>query len=95
VAFIEELLPFLDLVLVMTVNPGYGGQLIIPECFNKVETLHRLRSEGRGNYLISVDGGINETSAAAAREAGADVLIAGSAFFNAADPETLVRRLKG
>jgi ribulose-phosphate 3-epimerase len=95
VSFIEELLPFTDLILVMTVNPGYGGQPIIPECFNKVRTLHKLRSEGRGKYLLSVDGGINEKTAAAAREAGVDVMVAGSAFFNAPDAGALVRRLKG
>jgi ribulose-phosphate 3-epimerase len=91
VSFIEPLLPFVDLVLVMTVNPGYGGQPIIAECFEKVRALAALR----GDYLISVDGGINESTAAAAREAGVDVLVAGSSFFGAADKVELVRRLKG
>jgi len=95
VAFIEELLPFTDLVLVMTVNPGYGGQPIIPECFNKVKALCKLRSERRLNYLISVDGGISESTAVAAREVGVDVMVAGSAFFNAPDAGALVRSLKG
>jgi ribulose-phosphate 3-epimerase len=95
VVLIEELLPFTDLVLVMTVNPGYGGQPIIPECFNKVKTLHRIRLERRLNYLISVDGGINESTAALAREAGVDVMVVGSAFFNASDPGSRVRSLKG
>jgi ribulose-phosphate 3-epimerase len=91
VSFIEPLLPFVDLVLVMTVNPGYGGQPIIPECFEKVRALAALR----GDYLISVDGGINESTAKVAREAGVDVLVAGSSFFGTADKAELVRRLKG
>jgi ribulose-phosphate 3-epimerase len=95
VSFIEPLLPFADLVLVMTVNPGYGGQPIIPECFEKVRALAALREAGRGDYLISVDGGINESTAVTAREAGVDVLVAGSSFFGAADKKELVRRLRG
>jgi ribulose-phosphate 3-epimerase len=95
VSAIEPLLPFTDLVLVMTVNPGYGGQALIPECFEKVRALRDLRDRGRGGYLISVDGGINEATAAAAREAGADVLVAGSAFFSAPDKPAFVQHLKG
>ncbi|MDR1373372.1 MAG: ribulose-phosphate 3-epimerase [Treponema sp.] len=92
---IEPLLPFTDLILVMTVNPGYGGQALISECFDKVRDLKKLRETGKGNYLISVDGGINEGTAATARSAGADVLVAGSAFFGAPDKALFVRRLKG
>jgi ribulose-phosphate 3-epimerase len=96
---IAPLLPFVDLVLVMTVNPGFGGQPVIPECFEKVRELaaarEPLRKAARGDFLLSVDGGINETTARSAREAGVDVLVAGSAFFNAPDKQALVRRLKG
>jgi ribulose-phosphate 3-epimerase len=99
VSAIAPMLPFVELVLVMTVNPGYGGQPVIPECFEKLRELTALREplrrEGRGDFLISVDGGINESTASVAREAGADVLVAGSAFFNAPDKQALVRRLKG
>jgi ribulose-phosphate 3-epimerase len=99
VSFIEPMLPFVDLILVMTVNPGYGGQLIIPECLEKVRDLDKiresLRKEGRGDFLISVDGGINESTASSAREAGVDIMVAGSAFFAAPDKEALVGRLKG
>ncbi|MDR2740285.1 MAG: ribulose-phosphate 3-epimerase [Treponema sp.] len=95
VSFIEPLLPFVDLILVMTVNPGYGGQPIITECLEKVRDLGRLRKEGRGDFLISVDGGINESTASSAREAGVDIMVAGSAFFAAPDKEALVGRLKG
>jgi ribulose-phosphate 3-epimerase len=92
---IEPLLPFVDLILVMTVNPGYGGQELIIECFDKVRELKRLREGGKGKYLIAVDGGINEETAGAARSAGVDVLVAGSAFFSAPDKALFVRRLKG
>ncbi|GHU80617.1 ribulose-phosphate 3-epimerase [Spirochaetia bacterium] len=92
---IEELLPMVDLILVMTVNPGFGGQELIPQCLDKVKTLDRLRKEGRGDYLISVDGGINLSTASAAREAGSDVLVAGSAFFNAPDKAGVVTKLLG
>jgi ribulose-phosphate 3-epimerase len=92
---IEELLPFTDLVLVMTVNPGFGGQKLIPRCLEKVEKLVRIREERGLSFLVSVDGGINEETAGSAREAGADVLVAGSAFFAAADKGALIRRLRG
>jgi ribulose-phosphate 3-epimerase len=95
VGLIEPLLPFVDLVLVMMVNPGFGGQAIIPQCFEKVRALKALREEGRGQFLISVDGGIDQNSARTAREAGADVLVTGSAFFGAPDKPLLVSRLKG
>jgi ribulose-phosphate 3-epimerase len=95
VSYIEPLLPFTDLVLVMTVNPGYGGQANIPQCFEKVRALDCLRKAGKGTYLISVDGGINKTTSAEARSSGADVLVAGAAFFSAADKAGFVESLKG
>jgi ribulose-phosphate 3-epimerase len=95
VLMIEELLPFLDLVLVMTVNPGFGGQVLIPACLEKVKNLVRLREERDLSFLISVDGGINEATAAQVRDAGVDVIVAGSAFFNTRDKKTLVSQLKG
>jgi ribulose-phosphate 3-epimerase len=95
VVLIEELLPAADLVLVMTVNPGFGGQVLIPECLDKVKNLARLREQKGLSFLISVDGGINEATAALARDAGADVLVAGAAFFQAPDKKALVSQLKG
>ena len=80
----------LDLVLCMSVNPGWGGQRFIPHSIAKLADLRdRLPSRIR----ISVDGGINETTAAACRDAGADLLVAGSAVFGAADPAAAFRRL--
>ncbi|MDR1147490.1 MAG: ribulose-phosphate 3-epimerase [Spirochaetaceae bacterium] len=92
---LDSLLPFTDLVLVMTVNPGYGGQSCITECFTKVEQLARRRLEGGFEFLISVDGGINESTARQAISAGADILVTGSTFFNAADKAAIVQKLRG
>jgi ribulose-phosphate 3-epimerase len=91
---VEELLPYADLVLVMTVNPGFGGQQLIPECLEKVRTIAAMRKRRGLEFLISVDGGIHEGTAAAAAGAGADVLVVGSAFFGAGDKPGLVQRLR-
>jgi ribulose-phosphate 3-epimerase len=95
VSALEELLPLLDMVLVMTVNPGFGGQTLIPRCLEKVRALAALREEGARHYRIAVDGGVNRETAASIRAAGADVLIAGSAFFQARDKKELVNALAG
>jgi ribulose-phosphate 3-epimerase len=95
VCAIEPLLSIADLLLVMTVNPGWGGQELIPECLEKVKTLAEIRREKGYHYLISIDGGVNESTAAAARNAGLDVMVAGSSFFKAADKSGLVKALKG
>lgn len=78
---IEELLSLADLVLVMTVNPGFGGQKIIPECVEKVARLKALKQERDGKFLISVDGGVNNQTLQSVLVAGADVVVSGSAFF--------------
>jgi ribulose-phosphate 3-epimerase len=95
VSLIEEALPVTDLVLVMTVNPGFGGQSLISGCLEKVRKLARIREEKGLSYLISVDGGINTSTAALAREAGADVMVTGEAFFRAQDKKAVVELLKG
>jgi ribulose-phosphate 3-epimerase len=95
VSALESLLPFIDLALVMTVNPGYGGQECITECFRKVEELSRRRAELSGSgFLISVDGGINADTAKEAADAGADILVTGSAFFDSTDKAAFVRHLR-
>jgi ribulose-phosphate 3-epimerase len=94
VSVLNELLPYTDLVLVMTVIPGFGGQPIIPECLEKVRFLAEERQKRGLNYLISVDGGIREQTAAAAVAAGVDILVTGSAFFTAPDQAALVRRMQ-
>jgi ribulose-phosphate 3-epimerase len=92
---LEEVLPMLDLILIMTVNPGFGGQKIIPRCLEKVKKLKRLREKHGYSYLLSVDGGIDRYTCADARAAGSDVLVSGSAFFSAENPAEEVRILKG
>ena len=92
---ITELLPFVDLVLIMTVNPGYGGQKLISYCLEKVKKLVRLREENSYSYLISVDGGINPDTVSQVREAGTDILVAGEAFFKARDKAAMAALLKG
>jgi len=90
---LSELLPFVDLILIMTVNPGFGGQRLIPECLDKLRFLAEERQKRGLGYLLSVDGGINSETAASAITAGADVLVIGSAFFSAADKKAFVNRL--
>lgn len=91
---VYPLLPLCDMVLVMTVEPGYGGQALIPECLDKVKAL-RAEIERQGLSVdIQVDGGINEKNAGAAITAGANVLVAGSAVFRAEDKSAAIRALK-
>ena len=95
VQLLSELLPFLDLILIMSVNPGFGGQKFIPQSLNKIKTLDGLRKESNYSYLISVDGGVCKENAASLREAGTDVLISGSSFFNSNNPEHEARLIRG
>ena len=92
---IEEILPFVDLVLVMTVNPGYGGQKLITQCLEKVKRLARLREEKGYPFLISVDGGVNLNTVSQVRDAGVDVLVTGEAFFKAEDKAAMAALLRG
>ena len=78
---VEWLLPQLDMVLVMTVNPGFGGQSFIPFCLDKIRALSALRRERGLSFRIQVDGGVTPDNTAALLAAGADVLVSGSAFF--------------
>jgi ribulose-phosphate 3-epimerase len=81
VTAIEGLLPFLDLVLVMTVNPGQGGQKLITSCLDKVRILKKKKRESGFSYIVSVDGGVNSDTLTEVLDAGTDVIISGSAFF--------------
>jgi ribulose-phosphate 3-epimerase len=95
VVMLENLLDLADLILVMTVNPGYGGQALIPMCLEKARLLRSIRERKKLDFLISVDGGINEKTASLARDAGADVLVTGSSFFGSSDKRAMVRGMKG
>lgn len=81
VSALEEVLEYADLILVMTVNPGWGNQSMIPSTLNKVRSLKKIRSEKGYHYMISVDGGVNEKTLSSVVEAGTDVVVSGSAFF--------------
>ena len=87
-----EVLPLVHHVLVMTVNPGFGGQSFIPRCVEKVRHLAALRSELGLNYRIEVDGGIANDTVSAVVEAGADLLVAGSAIFQPGKTEENARQ---
>lgn len=95
VSVIKEILHLVDLVLIMSVNPGFGGQEMIPYTLKKITQLKELREENNYTYLISVDGGVNLTTVNDVKEAGVDVAVAGSAFFGAADRSEFVRQMKG
>ena len=82
---LESLLPIIDLVLVMSVEPGFGGQGFIPESLEKVKWLAEMKMKHQYRYLIEIDGGINATTAVAAKNAGVEVFVAGSAVFGAKD----------
>lgn len=84
-----------DLVLLMSVNPGFGGQKFIPQIVTKIFELASLKKEMGLSFEIEVDGGVNPQTAALCREAGATVLVAGSAVFSATDPSEAVRLIRG
>jgi ribulose-phosphate 3-epimerase len=91
---IRPLLGEVDLVLVMTVHPGFGGQHFIGSVLEKIETLARWRREGGFRYRIEVDGGIGTDTGLACRNAGADTLVAGTSFFKASDKPAFIRALR-
>ena len=82
ISALSELLESADIILVMTVNPGWGGQKIIPSCVEKVAELKKYREEHGLNYRISVDGGINNDTLKSVIDAGTDIVVSGSCFFN-------------
>ena len=91
---IEEILPYADMILIMSVNPGFGGQKFIPTSVDKIRRLKQMIRERDLKTLIEVDGGVNGETAKACREAGADVLVAGSFVFGAADMQEAVAALR-
>jgi ribulose-phosphate 3-epimerase len=91
---VEDLLADLDLVLVMSVNPGFGGQKFIPASLDKVRRLRELIDRRALHTLIQVDGGVNLTTAPLLKAAGADILVAGNAVFGSADPIATIHDLK-
>ena len=94
VGMLQEILPYIDLVLVMSVNPGYGGQRFIESSVRKVERLKCLMRECGSKALIEVDGGVNEQTGGLLVEAGADALVAGNYVMSAHDRAEAIAKLK-
>lgn len=94
VQLLKDVIQDLDLVCLMSVNPGFGGQKFIPQTYNKIKELRQLAQGVNDNLLIEIDGGVTLDNATQLLEAGADVLVAGSSVFNAKDPIDTVQKLK-
>ena len=92
---VEEVLPIVDLVLIMSVNPGFGGQSLIPYTLDKAARLKTMLVEGElSDVIIEIDGGITEETIGAAAKAGVDVFVAGSAVFSKSDYAAAIKKLK-
>lgn len=92
---LEEILPETDIVLLMSVNPGFGGQSFIPASVDKIRRLRDMVATRKLNTLIEVDGGINFETASLVRQAGANVLVAGTAVFGKTDVKAAIKDLRG
>lgn len=93
IGLLEEILPCCDLVLIMSVNPGFGGQQFIPTSFAKIRALSELMESKSVEPTVEIDGGIDLENAADAVRAGAEILVSGSAIFGASDPATAYRKM--
>lgn len=91
---IYEFLPYVHLVLIMTVEPGKGGQELIPETINKIEKLNKIREEQNLNFDIEADGGIKVENSSKIIESGADILVAGTAILSSENYAEVIRKLK-
>lgn len=94
VSMLTDIIRDVDMVLLMSVNPGFGGQQFIPNTLNKVRELRELIARTGSNALIEVDGGVNLQTGAQLVEAGADVLVAGNAVFKAPDMADMIHQMK-
>ena len=94
VSLLSDVLQDIDLVLIMSVNPGFGGQKFIPHTIEKIQQLRKMINERSLNIYIEVDGGITLDNAASVVSAGADVLVAGNTVFSAANPVAVIDALK-
>lgn len=94
VSLLKNILPYIDMVLIMTVNPGFGGQSFIPESYNKISELRSMIDKGGFNVMIEVDGGVGTENAAKLIETGVNVLVAGNSVFSSKDPEGTILKLK-
>jgi ribulose-phosphate 3-epimerase len=94
-ATLEDVLPDVDLVLLMSVNPGFGGQTFIPQVLDKIRRLRRMLDAAGRQVLLEVDGGVKVENIGEIARAGADVLVAGSAIFGTADYAETISRMRG
>lgn len=92
---LKNLIPNLDMVLIMSVNPGFGGQKFIPYCLDKIREVKELSEKVNPSLLIEVDGGVDKTNVKEIIEAGANVIVAGSAVFNGGDVSDNISALRG
>lgn len=86
-----DILPFVDIVLIMSVNPGFGGQKFIPHSLKKIQRLKALREEMNLNFLIEIDGGVNENNISEVISSGVDIVVAGSAIFKREPRDTILQ----
>jgi ribulose-phosphate 3-epimerase len=93
VVTLSEVLRKVDYVLIMSVNPGWGGQSYIPEATDKIRRLRDMRDRASADFLIEVDGGIGPENVAEVVRAGAEILVAGTSVFRTADPAAAVRAM--
>jgi ribulose-phosphate 3-epimerase len=91
---LDEVMEDVDLILVMSVNPGFGGQKLIPSTLKKVRKLIEIREKNGFDWQIEIDGGVNDVTGAQLAQAGADILVAGSYVFGADDPIKTIEGLK-
>jgi ribulose-phosphate 3-epimerase len=94
VSHLKNTLPYIDMVLIMTVNPGFGGQKFITESYNKITELREMIDRGGYSVLIEVDGGVDAGNAAQLIDSGVNVLVAGNSVFSAGNPADYISRLK-
>jgi ribulose-phosphate 3-epimerase len=94
VSLLADIIHEIDIVLMMTVNPGFGGQQFIPHSLEKIKQVRKMSDEKGLNVLIEIDGGVTLENTQSIVEAGADVLIAGSTVFKSADPIGTIAQLK-
>lgn len=94
VSLLKDILPELDMVLIMSVNPGFGGQSFIKQSLNKISELREMADISNPNLIIQVDGGVDKNNYKQIVKAGANALVAGSAVFGADDPEEAIKGLK-
>lgn len=91
---LADVLGDIDMVLIMSVNPGFGGQSFIPQTLNKIKALRRMINERSLNVTIEIDGGVTLDNAKSIIDAGADILVAGNTVFKSADPTATIAKLK-